>query len=57
MEADTKSGALKAGSAWTLVGLSKVGINTWSDFAAVLAAIYTLLLIGDWFWKRWKGHK
>ena len=25
---------------------------TWGEFASMLAAVYTLLLIVDWFWKR-----
>lgn len=37
----------KAVSAWALVG-----ITSWSDFAAMLAALYTLLLIGEWIYKK-----
>ena len=29
-----------------------VGITAWADFAAFLAAIYSMLLIGEWVWKR-----
>lgn len=36
----------KAGSAWLGAGV------TASDIAAYLAAFYTCLLIGDWFWKK-----
>lgn len=25
---------------------------SWSDMAAILAAVYTLLLIAEWLWKR-----
>ena len=39
--------AIKVASAWALVG-----VTSWADFAAMLAALYSLLLIGEWFWKR-----
>ena len=26
--------------------------TSWADFASFLAALYTLLLIGEWLWKR-----
>lgn len=29
-----------------------VGITSWSDLAAALAALYTLLLIGEWFYHK-----
>ena len=29
-----------------------VAITSWSDVAAILAAIYTLILIGEWAWKK-----
>lgn len=38
---------LKIASAWALVG-----ITSWADFAAFLAAIYSLILIGEWVWKK-----
>lgn len=47
------SNAGKAATAWLGVGLSKAGINTWSDVAAVLASIYTALLILGWLWRAW----
>lgn len=34
-------------TAWTAVG-----ITSWSDAAAALAALYTLLLILEWMWKK-----
>lgn len=52
MEPDTKASAAKAGVAWTGVYLAKLGITTWSDIAALLAAIYSLLLIGEWVYRR-----
>lgn len=39
---------LKIVSAW----LVAVGISSWSDVAAALAALYSLILIGEWCWKR-----
>lgn len=29
-----------------------VGITSWADFASMLAAIYSLLLIGEWVYKK-----
>jgi len=47
----------KLGTAW-----AAVGITSWADFAAVLAAIYSALLIGEFLWKKvlrplakWRG--
>ena len=34
----------------TLWGL--IGITSWTDFAAFVAAIYSLVLLGEWLWKR-----
>lgn len=38
---------LKIGSAW-----GAVGITSWADAASFLAALYTLLLVIEWLWKR-----
>lgn len=54
---DDHSSPMKAGLAWIGVALAKLGIHTWSDIAAVMAAVYTGLLIIEWFWKRKKGRK
>jgi hypothetical protein len=44
---------LKAGAAWGGVGVSKfleaIGIGSWGDF-------YSLLLIGEWVWKKWRAR-
>lgn len=48
----TEYPVVKAAVAWFGVGLAHLGINTWSDAAAVAATIYTLLLIADWIWKK-----
>ena len=29
-----------------------VAITSWSDVAAMLASVYTLILIGEWLWKK-----
>jgi hypothetical protein len=51
---------IKAGAAWGGVGISKfleaIGIGSWGDFAAMLAAFYSLLLIGEWVWKKWRAR-
>lgn len=60
MDHDSKVGAMKAGAAWGGVGISKyleaIGVSSWGDLAAMLAAIYSLFLIVDWMWKKWKGR-
>jgi hypothetical protein len=52
---------IKAATAWCGVGISKaldaVGITSWGDFAAMLASIYTAVLLADWAWKKWRGRK
>lgn len=47
----------KLGTVW-----AAVGITTWADFAAFLAAIYSVLLVGEFAWKKilrpfceWRG--
>lgn len=39
--------AVKIVSAWALVG-----ITSWADAAAALAAVYTSILILEWIWKK-----
>jgi hypothetical protein len=52
---DGQVNASKAGSVWALTGvawwLESIGIQNWGDVAAMLAALYSLLLIIQWFWK------
>lgn len=57
MDNDTAQSTVKAGIAWLGVGISHLGIHTWSDAAAVAATIYTLLLIVDWCRKKWRSRK
>lgn len=49
----------KAVGIWGGVSASKilgsVGINSWGDFAAMCAALYSLALLLDWVWKKMKG--
>lgn len=33
--------------------LAAIGISSWGDFAAFCGAMWTLLLIGEWVWKKW----
>lgn len=49
MNDDTKI-SLPVAKATILWGM--VGISTWADAAAAAACIYSLLLIGEWFWKK-----
>jgi hypothetical protein len=34
------------------VWLAAFGITSWGDFAALMAAIYSVLLILEWCWKK-----
>lgn len=45
--------AAKAGIAWVGVYVGKLGIHTWSDVAAIMAAVYSGLLIVGWVWRAW----
>lgn len=45
-KSDISMPVAKAASAFALAGLS------WSEWAAILAAFYTLLLISEWWWKK-----
>lgn len=53
--------AMGLGASWGGYGLSKwleaIGVHSWSDAAAIVATVYTLLLIADWCRKKWKGRK
>jgi hypothetical protein len=48
----------KLGSVW-----AAVGVTSWADVAAVLAAVYSALLIAEFLWKKaikpflqWRGY-
>ena len=53
--------AAKAGTAWGATGvgfiLETLGFHSWGDFAAFCAAAYSLILIGEWAWKKWAARK
>lgn len=51
------NGYVHAAVAWCSVVLAKLGINGWSDAAAVFATIYTVLLIADLLRKWWTKPK
>lgn len=52
--------AVGLGGAWGGYGVSKwleaIGVSSWSDVAAIVATVYTVLLIADWIRKKWKGR-
>lgn len=58
MDTDAKAYALKGCSAWACVAFAKaltvLGISSWGEAASFLAAIYTVILIGEWVWKKLK---
>lgn len=33
------------------------GLQSWGDVASFLAALYTMLLITEWLWKKLRGKK
>lgn len=44
---DVANPVVKVASAWALFS-----ITSWGDLAAVLAALYSALLIAEWVWKK-----
>jgi hypothetical protein len=54
---DIAAPMLKVATVW-----AAIGITSWSDMAAFLAAVYSLLLLIEWLWKKvfrpfavWRG--
>jgi hypothetical protein len=43
-------------SAWITVWTA-TGITSWAQAASAVATIYTLILIGEWFWKKFRQKK
>ena len=41
---------VKIGTAWA----AAFGLKSWGDVASFCAAVYTILLIGEWLWKKVK---
>lgn len=37
---------------WCAAGLANIGIHSWGDFASFAAGMYTLCLLGEFFWLR-----
>ena len=44
---------LKIVTAWA----AALGIASWSDLAALLAALYSLILICEWLWKKLRNRR
>lgn len=53
----THHGPAGAALAWLGVLLSKLGIHGWSDMAAIATTIFTVLLIADWCFKKFKAWR
>lgn len=51
---DTAKGLLAWGGVGVAKSLETIGINSWSDAAAACAAIYSIILIGEWLYKKVK---
>ena len=47
MDNEIEGKLVKAGTVW-----AAIGITSWADFASFLAALYSLLLLGEWMWKK-----
>lgn len=47
---EAKATTMKLTLAW--LGVTFSWTFTWAEFAAMLAAIYTILLIFEWIWKK-----
>lgn len=58
MERETQVATAKVATLWSTVGiaegLSHIGINDWGDAAAMFAAIYSVILIAEWVYKKLK---
>lgn len=48
-------------AAWSGVGLAQflnsIGIHTWGDFAAMCAALLSIVTLADWAWKKWRARR
>lgn len=53
--------AAKASGPWALFGfgqfLNSIGINSWADASYAAGFFLSCLLIGDFFWKKFKKRK
>lgn len=53
MSTTAQSGEIAAPGIKIVTAWGLVGVTSWADFASFLAAVYTLLLIGEWLFKKW----
>ncbi len=51
---EAAASAAKVSAVWTGVVIGNTTLS-FADVAAILAAVYSALLIVDWFWKKWKA--
>ena len=58
VDKDSQLLMVKGAGLWGGVGLSKyltyIGINDWGDAAALMAFLYSCILIGEWIYKKVK---
>ena len=57
MENDTSVMVVRASVSWFGVALSYLGVAHWSDAAAFLASVYTLVMLGEWAYKRLRSFR
>lgn len=53
---DAAAATTKVATVWTGVAIGNMHFS-FSDLAAILAAIYSALLIVDFLWRKWKAWK
>lgn len=51
---DVQSAGVKVALSWLGVLLAHLGIHGWGDLAAMVATVYTLMLIGEWLFKKFR---
>ena len=61
---DVQSAGVKVSLSWLGVLLANLGVHGWDQLAAMVATVYTLMLIGEWLYKKarqlvhwWKNRK
>lgn len=52
MSAQSQQDTIGAPAVKIITAWAAVGITSWAEAASALAALYTLLLIFEWLWKR-----
>lgn len=48
---ESKAAIVKVSVLWTGVAVGGTTLS-WAEIAAILASVYSLILIGEWLWKR-----